>query len=140
MPRLIILSLMLVTVSNVANAYTQLELYSGKVTCKIEQVCVVGHACEANTQFLREITFDFQKQEKILVSYATTEAAKVSLMSPAPTSDDIKWWHLAWMDSGPNVIQIGFDYEFTWYSGTPELVSFSALPPTVRTGHCEDKS
>ena len=116
---------------------TRLDLYSGKVICGIEQVCLTGKLCTPNNQSLREIVLTFSSDGDVIVDAGIREPIRAFVISPRPSSTDIKWWHLAWMSYAPNTLQIGFKNEFTWIEGSPELLGFAAAPPIIRTGHCK---
>jgi hypothetical protein len=97
----------------------------------------MGQKCTPNKQFVQSFVLDFKDNGEVSVEFGIADPANAYLLSARPQSGELHWWNLAWMSGGPNLLQIGFNHEFTMLEGPIELVGFDGSPPIIRRGRCE---
>jgi hypothetical protein len=134
--RLALLALALAALPQLAAGQTPLADYQGRVACEISRVCVFEKRCAGNTWRIKDFELDFRDDGTVWIAFGLDQFLPAVVMSPRPTADNRGWWNLAWMQGGPNLLQIGEDAAFSLIQGPVERMGPDSTPPIMFLGSC----
>lgn len=126
----------LVALPHLVAAQTPLADYRGLVTCKISNVCVFEKKCQGNTWRIRDFELDFRDDGSVWIAFGLDQFVPAVVMSTRPAADNRAWWNLAWMQGGPNLLQIAEDGSFSLIQGPVERMGPDSTPPIMFLGSC----
>ncbi len=121
---------------HLAAAQKPLADYQGRVTCEISQVCVFEERCEGNTWRIKEFELDFREDGSVWIAFGLDQFVPAVVMSARPAPDTRGWWNLAWMQGGPNLLQIAEGGGFSLIQGPVERMGPASTPPIMFLGNC----
>ena len=134
--RLALPALALAALPHLAAAQTPLADYVGQVTCEISRVCVFEKKCEGNTWRIKRFELDFREDDSVWIAFGLDQFLPAVVLWPRPAADNRAWWNLAWMQGGPNLLQIGDDGAFSLIQGPVERMGPESTPPIMFLGAC----